>query len=273
MTALTAHATSSRPDALPRLTPTQAHDSVRFSSLFRAEARKVVNTRTSRWLMVAIAGLTAAGFAGAVTLLKGEPSDPPLPWTNATFLVGIGLMLLVPVMGVLLVTQEWSMRTSLTTFTVEPRRGRIVAAKALVALTLIVVAHLVMLALAAIAALVLQSRGVDVDWTMHGWRLLGDLTTNTLSMAVAFALALALMNAPAALIGYLALPSLVTMLGLAVPSLAKVAPWIDLSGASQPLSSGSLTGAEWAHLASATAIWIVLPTAIGVWRHLTTEVK
>ena len=36
---------------------------------------------------------------------------------------------LLPVMGILLVTQEWTQRTGMVTFTLEPHRGKVIAAK------------------------------------------------------------------------------------------------------------------------------------------------
>ena len=39
------------------------------------------------------------------------------------------MSLLLPVMGILLVTSEWSQRTDMTTFALEPHRSRVIMAK------------------------------------------------------------------------------------------------------------------------------------------------
>ena len=44
------------------------------------------------------------------------------------------LAMLLPVIGIMAATAEWTQRTGLVTFTLEPRRGRVVLAKALAAL-------------------------------------------------------------------------------------------------------------------------------------------
>ena len=44
--------------------------------------------------------------------------------------IGVASIFL-PIVGLLLVTSEWSQRTALTTFTLVPERGRVVAAKLL----------------------------------------------------------------------------------------------------------------------------------------------
>ena len=41
------------------------------------------------------------------------------------------MTVILPIVAILSVTSEWSQRTGLTTFTFEPGRGRVIAAKAL----------------------------------------------------------------------------------------------------------------------------------------------
>ncbi len=57
---------------------------------------------------------------------------------------------LLPVLGILLVTAEWSQRTALTTFTLVPRRERIIAAKAAAGVALAVAATVVCVAVCAV---------------------------------------------------------------------------------------------------------------------------
>ena len=80
--------------------------------------------------------------------------------------------------------------------------------------------------------------------------------------------------------GIISLVVLVILVGallLAVPGLRDVAPWFDLNTAQQPLfdlgSGESLTGEEWANLASATSIWVILPFVLGLVRVMRAELK
>ena len=52
-----------------------------------------------------------------------------------------------------------------------------------------------------------------------------------------------------------------------------VAAWLDLQLVTGPLTEGTMTGENWGHLATATAVWVGLPMAIGTYRILTREVK
>ena len=52
----------------------------------------------------------------------------------------LGLSRLLPLVLLMAMTAEWSQRTAMTTFTLEPRRGRVLAAKVIAGLTLSVIA-------------------------------------------------------------------------------------------------------------------------------------
>ena len=105
------------------------------------------------------------------------------------------------------------------------------------------------------------------------------LIGNTIIVLVGFALAMLLMNTPAAIVAYFAytflVPLVATILGAYVDWFGDLVPWIELNTAQVPLVSGDgkLTGEEWAHLATAGLIWLVVPLTLGVLRLLRREVK
>ena len=96
-----------------------------LARLARIELRKAVDTRAGRWLLVLI-GLVAVTGA-AITAVTDPVSNHNLSHvlSDTSQLVAI----LLPVLGILLVTSEWSQHTALTTFTLVPRRSRIIGAK------------------------------------------------------------------------------------------------------------------------------------------------
>ena len=100
------------------------------------------------------------------------------------------MAILLPVLGIMSATQEWSQRTGLTTFTLEPRRGRVVTAKVVAAalLGLIVIAATV-LVFGAFSLLA----GVIGDWfrrSPRAQRLL-NRAAGLIFLALALKLALA----------------------------------------------------------------------------------
>ena len=91
----------------------------------KVELHKMFDTRSGFWLPIGVA--LAAVITVLITALSG-------PAQNHTFthLFGNALIptaILLPLIGVLLVTGEFSQRTALTTFTLVPSRARVMWAK------------------------------------------------------------------------------------------------------------------------------------------------
>ncbi|MET0838887.1 MAG: ABC transporter permease, partial [Marmoricola sp.] len=194
-----------------------------------------------------------------------------------TFLNYIGIMatpqgFLLPVMGILLITQEWTQRTGMVTFTLEPHRGKVITAKVLAALTFGL--------LAVVLALVLASLGAAVSGAPDAWENIGldDVGKFTLlqvsGVLQGLAFGLIFLNSAAAIVTYFVLPIAFSIVTSIWTALADVQPWVDLGTSQTPLFSGdAMTGEEWAQLATGTLIWVVLPFAVGLWRVLRAELK
>jgi hypothetical protein len=82
------------------------------------------------------------------------------------------------------------------------------------------------------------------------------------------------LNSAAAIVTYFVVPIAFNIVTSIVEQLRDIQPWVDLNTSQVPLYSGaSMTGEQWAHLATSVLIWIVLPMAAGSWRMLHAEVK
>lgn len=245
-------------------------DGISFLRLVRVELRKMVDTRAGRWLLIGIGAVT---LAVVVTLLfAGKPED----LTISTFLAATTLpqSLLLPLLGVMAVTSEWGQRTALVTFTLEPRRLRVLLAKLVGALVLGVIAIAVAFAFAALATglgeLLRDGAGEwQVPWSTVGGIALSQLLV--IAQGVGFGLLFA--NTAMAIVAYLVLPMAWGIVGAMVSSLETVAHWLDLSQAASPLVEGQMTGQNWAQLLTATTVWVLLPIAAGTWRLVRREVK
>jgi len=122
---------------------------VPMSRLIAVELRKLVNTRAGLWLVLAI-GLVSLLIMTAM-LIWAEDRD--LVFGNIFGLMNIPTGFLLPVLAILLVTSEWGQRTGLVTFTLEPRRSRVVVAKLATALVAAVGAMLTALGFGALGNL------------------------------------------------------------------------------------------------------------------------
>lgn len=248
-----------------------------FGRLFSVELRKTVDTRAGRWLIGITAGLALLADIIFLIIAATHP-DEQASWGDFVGGAAFVSSVLLPVLGIMLVTSEWSQRTAMTTFTLEPRRMRIVLAKMLagVALTAFVVVFAVVVGV--VCNLLLGAmRDTPTDWTF-GWSgFFGFVINQTLAMLGGFALACLLLNTPAAIVAFFAyryvLPTLLAIGSALMEWFSHFAPWIDFQAASAELYDMPLTGSQWAHLVVSGIIWLVVPLVIGLWRIRRAEVK
>ena len=236
---------------------------VSFPRLTFVELRKMVDTRAGFWLQLATAVLTLAIVI--VFCLFAETED--LIFRDAFALAILPASILLPIIGILLVSSEWSQRTALITFTLVPKRMRVMGAK--IAASLVLGALVLMIALVVAVVAILA---VDGAWTM-GWGVFGQIAllcvTGVLT-GVAFGAAF-LSSAPAIVL-YFALPLSWAALG-SIPFLNDAAQWLDTTRTTAPMTERLLTGEEWAQFAASQALWLALPLAIGLYRIARGEIR
>ena len=147
--------------------------------------------------------------------------------------------ILLPVLGILAITTEWSQRTGLVTFTLEPNRGRIAVAK-LVAVVLVgllaVVVALGVAALGNVAGMVLMD-GAGT-WNIGAANVRDFFVLQLIGVVQGFAFGMLLMNTAAAIVLYYVLPIAWNALFSLVGALDGLAPWLDFNTAIAPVYSG-----------------------------------
>ncbi len=100
---------------------------VPFGRLVSVELRKMVDTRAGRWLLISIAALTALVLIIQLWVVLAQDLD--VTFDDFAGGANIPMNVLLPVLGIMSVTSEWSQRTAMVTFTLEPSRSRFLAAK------------------------------------------------------------------------------------------------------------------------------------------------
>jgi ABC-2 type transport system permease protein len=244
---------------------------VPFGRLLRVELRKLVDTRAGFWLLAAIGAITVVVIG--VFLFVADPGE--LTYINFVGATATPQSLLLPVLGILAVTSEWGQRTGLVTFTLEPRRLRVAAAK-LVAVVLVgllaVVVALGIAALGNVAGMILVD-GAGT-WNMGIPNVRDFLLLQLIGVVQGFAFGMLLMNAAAAIVLYYVIPVAWTVLFTMVRALEDIAPWLDLNTAIAPaFDQKTFHGDDWTHIAVAGTIWVLLPLALGLLRLSRREVK
>lgn len=261
MTATLASPTTSAP-AVPLRRPSLAR-------LTMVELRKLVDTRAGVWLMVAIV-LSCIGFA-TIQLFALDPALRRFEIFFLGTLLPIGILL--PVLGILTVTSEWSQRTALTTFALVPARSRVVGAK-LAAGMIIALASLGASGLIAAAVnLVAMAIGGDAAWGIGLAQVGAAAVMQLINVTMGIAFGMLLLNTPLAIVSYFVLPTIWSVLGGLVSWLATAARWLDFSLTMAPILQGAtLTGQQWAQLGTTTAVWVVVPLVVGMLRVVRAEV-
>jgi len=230
--------------------------------LVAVELRKMVDTRAGFWLQVAMVALTVVVVV--VRLLVGDAA-------HHTFqsVLDAGLQpaaILLPVLGILLVTSEWSQRTGLITFALVPVRSRVLGAK-LIASLLRAVAMLAMSVAVVAAGVLVSSPGVEGTWS-DAAPLIGQSAVNlTTGMVVGVAFGAILLASTPAIVLLFALPTSWMAL-VSLPVFSGVAPWVDNARALGQMTEEVMSATQWAHAGTSLAIWMMLPLLIGAWREV-----
>jgi ABC-2 type transport system permease protein len=251
-------------ESAPAYTPLPGRPGVPFARTLQAELRKMVDTRAGRWLIIVMAALAAVVMAAFV--LWGPSDDASL--RSLMELSSLPLAMLLPVLGIMAATAEWTQRTGLITFTLEPRRGRVVLAKALAALGLALVVLASTTAVAVLANLVGGG-----DWNLGAAVAGGMLLALLIYVLQGVAFGLLFLNTPVAIVSVLVLPTAWTIATQILSSLAEAGAWLDMDSVTGPLFAGEMSGKDWAQLGTAFSVWVLLPLAIGTVRVLRREVK
>jgi ABC-2 type transport system permease protein len=250
--------------------PARQLSRVPFSRLVKVELRKAYDTRAGFWLIVAIAAVT---LLGAVIYLFAAGESEMTMW-NFVGVAATPQGFLLPVLGVLAITSEWSQRTGLVTFTLEPSRGRALASKVTAVLILGALAVVLVVVFAALANAVAPAFGGDGTWDFGPDRWLAVFVLQVTGLLIGVAFGMILQNSAAAIVLYYVVPLAFSIIFGLISALEDAAPWIDFSTAQQPLfGEDTVTAKEWLQMLVTSIWWVVLPLAAGVWRALRSEVK
>jgi ABC-2 type transport system permease protein len=250
------------------------HRGIPFGRIVTTELRKMLDTRSGFWLMASV-GILAL-FASAAVILFAPLGR--FTYGSFTTAVGIPLSLVLPMIAILSVTSEWSQRTGLATFTLVPRRGRVIAAKAASCIVVAVASMPLVFGIGALGNLIGSAvAGASPVWDVTATNLLTIVLANVLSVLFGFMLGVLTRHSVGALVAYVIyqflLPALALFLSASQGWFRGLRPWLDFDFAQQPLFDQALTAQQWAHLAVTGMGWLVIPLMIGLRSVRRAEVK
>jgi ABC-2 type transport system permease protein len=245
-----------------------------LSRVVRVELRKMFDTRSGFWL---IASIVITGLIATIATVAFAP-DADLTYYNFAKAVGFPITVILPMIALLSITSEWSQRSGLTTFTYVPSRRRVVVAKTWSAVIVAVASMLFAFAVGAVGNVVGSTiAGTPTVWDLTVGHACTIVLGNLVSLSIGVMLGMLLRSSAGGLVMYFVLvllvPNLTSLLAASQDWFKDLQPWVDLPFAQTSLFDGMHTGAQWAHVATAFTIWIVIPGFFGLRGVMRSEVK
>jgi hypothetical protein len=252
------------PDPTPTApSPMAAGPGIPFPRLLRVEWSKT-DTRATRWLLAAV----AASTVGLMLVPILSPTKIEQTYTSYLGYAAVALSILLPVVSILTLTSEWSQRAVLTTFTQEPRRTRVVAAKTVVSVVLAGAAAAFggLVTVAGVGVAAASGRHLEAD--LGAAVLVGYLLYVLLNVLTGVALGALVHDSAAAIVLSFALPIAFALHGRAWQP---IADWLDYSTAFAWVLDGQWSG-HTPQIAVAAIVWVVLPLGAGLVRTVRREI-
>jgi ABC-2 type transport system permease protein len=238
-----------------------------LAQLTRVELRKMHDTRAGFWLLLSGVLLTLA--TALITILTG--SDDSHTMANVLDNCSQAINVLLPVVGILLVTSEWSQRTALLTFTLVPQRGRVLAAKIVASVVLAIAAFVTAFALSALVTAV-NPAAADA-FHLDGALVAQSLLFTIISMLIGVGFGAALLLSAPAIVAIFVVPLAYTAVTHLIGGLDGLADWTDQSETFSTLTNQTLSGHEWAQVLTTSLLWCALPLAVGAYRFIRGEIR
>jgi ABC-2 type transport system permease protein len=232
------------------------------------ELRKMTDTRSGFWLPMAVGAISLIVIIVSALVHGGHQAS----WNH---LLNNGLApdgFLLPVLGILLVCGEFTQRTTLTTFTLVPNRGRVLVAKMLAAIGFVLAAYLVTLVLSAIFAFGIGHHSGGAGG-LSGIVIVQSLFYLATSMLIGIGFGAAILVSAPGIVAYLLLPTIWGALASSIHALATLDHWLDIGTTMGNLPVHAISATGWAHIATTLALWMVLPLAIGWYRFRTKDIE
>ena len=247
---------------------------VPLSRVVRVELRKMFDTRSGFWL---IASIAITGLIATIATVAFAPDDQLTYYTFAKA-IGFPITVILPMVSLLSITSEWSQRSGLTTFTYVASRRRVVGAKTLSSVAVAIASMLFAFAAGVVGTVVGSSiAGVPAVWDLTLGHAMTIVLGNLVSLSIGTMLGMVLRSSAGGLVVYFVLvllvPNLSALLATSQDWYRDLQPWVDLPYAQGFLFEGMDTAAQWAHVATAVTLWVVLPGIYGLRKVMRSEVK
>ena len=226
------------------------------------ELRTSVRSRSRRWLLIAsgVVGLLSAGLVAS----SGSAQDHT--FTVISFYTQSAISLPLPLVSVLLMTQEFGRRASSATVGLGMSLGAIIVAK-LLASAVIAVAGAGYGVLISLVATSAAAPAADQGrWDAIGLIILGSVLVQLIAQLSGAGWGLLLRSSSLAIAADVVVPLGLWIVTGSVPALQGVQAWLAPFSSVRNLLSGHMDAERWAQVGVIALVWVVGLNAAGILR-------
>jgi ABC-2 type transport system permease protein len=226
------------------------------------ELRKSVSTRACRWLLIAagVVGLLTAGLVA----LTGPAEDHT--FSVISFYTQSAISLPLPLVSVLLMTQDFGRRTSSLTSGSGLSRDAVIAAKLLASMIIAVAGAAYGVLISVLATSAATPGAGEGRWNAVGMIILGSVLVQFIAQLVGAGWGLLLGSSALAIAADIVVPLGLWIVAGAVPGLQGVQGWLAPFASVRNLLSGGMDAQLWAQVGVIVLVWVVALNAAGIFR-------
>ena len=226
------------------------------------ELRKSVRTRARSWLLIAtgIVGLLSAGLVA----FTGPAEDHT--FSVISFYTQSAISLPLPLVSVLLMTQDFGRRASSPTSGSGLARGAIIVAKLLASVIIAVAGAAYGVLLSVLATSAATPGAGEGRWNATGMIILGSVLVQLIAQLSGAGWGLLLGSSPLAIVADVIVPLGFWIITGAVPGLQGVQEWLTPFASVRNLLSGQMGVAQWAQVGVVVLVWVVALNTAGIFR-------
>lgn len=226
------------------------------------ELRNSVRTPSRRWLLIAtgVVGLLSAGLVA----FTGPAEDQT--FSVISFYTQSAISLPLPLVSVLLMTQDLGHRASSPTSGSGLSRGAIIVAKLLASMIIAVAGAAYGVLLSVLATSAATPGAGEGRWNATGMIILGSVLVQLIAQLSGAGWGLLLGSSPLAIVADVIVPLGFWIITGAVPGLQGVQEWLTPFASVRNLLSGQMGVAQWAQVGVVVLVWVVALNVAGIFR-------
>lgn len=243
---------------------------VRLPNIIKAELRKAIDNQVAKIIILVTLALTLVMFVASILRFENialQTGANEILWIEVFSAISNPAAILLAIIFILLVCEEWTRGTALITYTFVPQRNRIVLGKFIALLLVYVATVIILFTLSALASIIASGvHSLTISWSAPIQSVLFLPLPLLVNLLLGFAMAIVTREKTLAIVLFFLVPPATVMASL-VSEIEPIVRWFSLEHSSSIFIFGSADVGV-AQYISSIVIWIAIPCVIGAYRNI-----